>query len=60
VAARTIAVGDKQWPFPLDDFSQMRLLEGLDDIDLTLRAEDQITAYEVSRPQYLPSLTLPS
>jgi 3-isopropylmalate/(R)-2-methylmalate dehydratase small subunit len=57
VNARTIVVGEKQWPFPLDDFSQTRLIEGLDDIDVTLRAEDQISAYEVGRAHFLPSLT---
>jgi 3-isopropylmalate/(R)-2-methylmalate dehydratase small subunit len=33
-------------PFPMDDFTRYRLLEGLDDIGLTLRHEDAITAYE--------------
>jgi 3-isopropylmalate/(R)-2-methylmalate dehydratase small subunit len=56
VAARTIVVGDREWSFPLTDFAQSRLLEGLDDIDVTLRAEDQISAYEAGRPQFLPVL----
>jgi 3-isopropylmalate/(R)-2-methylmalate dehydratase small subunit len=56
VAARTLSVGDRQWSFPLTDFAQSRLLEGLDDIDVTLRAEDQISAYEAGRPQFLPVL----
>jgi 3-isopropylmalate/(R)-2-methylmalate dehydratase small subunit len=56
VAARTLSVGDRQWTFPLADFAQARLLEGLDDIDVTLRAEDQISAYEAARPQFLPVL----
>lgn len=56
VATRTISAADKQWRFPLDDFSQSRLLEGLDDIDVTLRAEDAIAAYESRRPQYLPAV----
>lgn len=42
--------------FPLDDFTQHRLLEGLDDIDLTLRHEAGIDAFEVSRPGWLPRL----
>ena len=42
-------------PFPLDDFTRYRLLEGLDDIGLTLRSEDAIEAYEASRPSWLPS-----
>ena len=41
--------------FPLDDFTQYRLLEGLDDVGLTLRNEGSITEYEASRPDWLPS-----
>ncbi len=41
--------------FPLDDFTRMRFLEGLDDIGLSLRHADQIAAYEASRPGWLPS-----
>jgi len=44
-------------PFPLDDFTRWRLLEGLDDIGLTLRHADDIDAYEGNRPGWLPSLT---
>ena len=44
-------------PFPLDDFTQMRLLEGLDDIGLTLRNEEKITAFEATRPGWLPTTT---
>ncbi|MDQ3384844.1 MAG: 3-isopropylmalate dehydratase small subunit [Actinomycetota bacterium] len=40
--------------FPMDDFTRHRLLEGLDDIGLTLRHEDEITAYEATRPAWLP------
>ncbi len=40
--------------FPLDPFTQHRLLEGLDDIGLTLRHVDDITAYESSRPDWMP------
>jgi 3-isopropylmalate/(R)-2-methylmalate dehydratase small subunit len=43
--------------FPLDHFTQHRLLEGLDDIGLTLRFVDAITGYEGGRPAWLPSLT---
>jgi len=42
--------------FPLDDFTRMRLLEGLDDIGLTLRNEHAITAYEARRSVWLPSV----
>jgi len=44
-------------PFPLDDFTRWRLLEGLDDIGLTLRHADDIDTYERNRPGWLPSLT---
>jgi 3-isopropylmalate/(R)-2-methylmalate dehydratase small subunit len=43
--------------FPLDDFTQHRLLEGLDDIGLTLRDAAAIDAYEADRASWLPSLT---
>jgi len=41
-------------PFPLDPFTQMRILEGLDDIGLTLRNEDAVSAFEAGRPAHLP------
>jgi 3-isopropylmalate/(R)-2-methylmalate dehydratase small subunit len=41
--------------FPLDDAVQHRFLEGLDDIGLTLRKADAITAYEATRPAWLPT-----
>jgi 3-isopropylmalate/(R)-2-methylmalate dehydratase small subunit len=41
--------------FPLDDFTRYRLLEGLDDIGLTLRHEGDISAYETARPDFLPT-----
>ncbi|MCA1844390.1 MAG: 3-isopropylmalate dehydratase small subunit [Actinobacteria bacterium] len=42
-------------PFPLDDFTRWRLMEGLDDIGLTLRHVEAITTFEQTRPSYLPS-----
>jgi 3-isopropylmalate/(R)-2-methylmalate dehydratase small subunit len=41
--------------FPLDDFTRHRLLEGLDDIGLTLRHGDAIVDYETGRPTWLPT-----
>jgi len=41
--------------FPLDDFTRMRLLEGLDDVGLTLRHQADIDAYEARRPDWLPT-----
>jgi len=42
-------------PFVIDDFTRWRLMEGLDDIGLTLRHEDAIAAYEAGRGTWLPS-----
>ena len=41
--------------FEIDDFTRWRLLEGLDDIGLTLRNEETISAYEATRASWLPS-----
>ncbi|MCU1486852.1 MAG: 3-isopropylmalate dehydratase, small subunit [Actinomycetia bacterium] len=41
--------------FPIDDFTQWRLLEGLDDIGLTLRNEGDISTFESSRPAFMPT-----
>jgi 3-isopropylmalate/(R)-2-methylmalate dehydratase small subunit len=46
---------DIEATFPLDEFTRHRLLEGLDDIGLTLRHGDDITAYETRRPGWLPT-----
>ncbi len=43
--------------FALDDFTQWRFLEGLDDIALTLRQEDLVSAYEAQRGSWLPTTT---
>jgi 3-isopropylmalate/(R)-2-methylmalate dehydratase small subunit len=41
-------------PFEIDNYTRWRLMEGLDDIGLTLRHVDDITAFEHSRPSWLP------
>jgi 3-isopropylmalate/(R)-2-methylmalate dehydratase small subunit len=46
---------DVDVPFPLDDHTQHRLLEGLDDIGITLTHADDITAYEQRRPAWMPT-----
>jgi 3-isopropylmalate/(R)-2-methylmalate dehydratase small subunit len=46
-------------PFTIDGYTAWRLLEGLDDIALTLRKHDQIDSYEASRPDWKPH-TLPA
>jgi 3-isopropylmalate/(R)-2-methylmalate dehydratase small subunit len=43
--------------FELADYAQWRLLEGLDDIGLTLQHEDAIAAYEGQRNRWLPTLS---
>jgi 3-isopropylmalate/(R)-2-methylmalate dehydratase small subunit len=42
--------------FPLDEFTQHRLLEGLDDIGLTLHHADKIAAFESRRPEWMPKI----
>ena len=54
--AQTVAAGDWRPRFEIDPFTKYRLLEGLDDIGLTMRNLDAIDAFERSRPDYLPSL----
>jgi 3-isopropylmalate/(R)-2-methylmalate dehydratase small subunit len=54
LTAREVRVDDAVWAFPIDDFSRWRLLEGLDDIGLTLRHEGSITTYEETRPAFKP------
>ena len=41
-------------PFEIDDFTRWRLMEGLDDVGLTLRHEAAIAAFEAARPAWLP------
>jgi len=43
--------------FPLDQFTRERLLNGWDDIGLTLRHGDDISAYERSRSPWMPTAT---
>jgi len=56
VGERTVAGFGETHPFPLDDFTRMRLLGGLDDIDLTLRHVGEISRYEAGRAADLPRL----
>ena len=54
LGAREVRVDDAVWTLPIDDFSRWRLMEGLDDIGLTLRHEEVITSYEKTRPGFKP------
>ncbi|HZZ98062.1 MAG TPA: 3-isopropylmalate dehydratase small subunit [Jatrophihabitantaceae bacterium] len=44
--------------FELDDYTRWRLIEGLDDIGITLRSTEQVEAYEQARKPWLPSVTI--
>jgi 3-isopropylmalate/(R)-2-methylmalate dehydratase small subunit len=57
VAAGTVECGDIRAPFLLDEFTRQRLLNGWDDIGLSLRHADDIGAFEAARAAWLPSLT---
>ncbi|MEM5986177.1 MULTISPECIES: 3-isopropylmalate dehydratase small subunit [Corynebacterium] len=52
--ARTVTVGGNSYTFDIDDYTRWRLMEGLDDIGLTLRNEDDIDAFESKRPGFKP------
>jgi 3-isopropylmalate/(R)-2-methylmalate dehydratase small subunit len=51
---RELRAADLVASFPLDDFTRWRLMEGLDDIGLTLRHEADVTAFEQARPPWMP------
>jgi 3-isopropylmalate/(R)-2-methylmalate dehydratase small subunit len=51
---RQVKAGDLVADFQIDDYVRWRLMEGLDDIGLTLRHESKITEFEKSRPSYKP------
>ncbi|MGV1008844.1 MAG: 3-isopropylmalate dehydratase small subunit [Dermatophilaceae bacterium] len=54
LTSRTVVAGEIYAPFAVDDYTRWRLLEGLDDIGLTLRHQDLIDEFEAARPAYLP------
>jgi len=54
---KTVQAADLTVRFDIDDYTRWRLLEGLDDIGLTLRHADAITAFEEGRPARLPVTT---
>ncbi|AQA23743.1 putative 3-isopropylmalate dehydratase small subunit [Rhodococcus sp. MTM3W5.2] len=56
---RTVTAGTLVVRFNIDDYTRWRLLEGLDDIGLTLRQVDAISEFEKSRPSWKPA-TLPA
>ena len=58
LAAKNVRLGNEVFPFEIDDYTRWRLMEGLDDIGLTLKNIDAVTAFESNRPTYKPK-TLP-
>jgi 3-isopropylmalate/(R)-2-methylmalate dehydratase small subunit len=56
---RNVAAGTVVLPFKIDGYTAWRLLEGLDDISLTLRKRDSIAFFEAARPAWKPR-TLPA
>ena len=59
LVAKTVTAGSLMVPFQIDDYTRWRLLEGLDDIGLTLRDEAAITEFEGRRESWRPT-TLPA
>ncbi|MCL6423719.1 3-isopropylmalate dehydratase small subunit [Brachybacterium sp. JHP9] len=56
--AQQVRAGEAVFRFEVDEYTRWRLMEGLDDIGLTLRHEADITAFEARRPAWMPK-TLP-
>jgi 3-isopropylmalate/(R)-2-methylmalate dehydratase small subunit len=57
VAASTVVYGiEFEAEFPLDEFTRYRLLNGLDDIGITMQHEPMISAFEAERPGFKPAL----
>ena len=53
---KTVQCEEITFSFGLDDFSQKRILEGLDKIDITLGYTDQIDSFSKSRKKWMPKL----
>ena len=53
---RTVTGPGVRETFEMDDFTRRRLMEGLDDVSLTLTHEDDLRSFERSRPSYLPKV----
>jgi 3-isopropylmalate/(R)-2-methylmalate dehydratase small subunit len=57
---RTISAATAVVPFTIDDYTAWRLLEGLDDIGLTLRKQSEIAGFESARPDWKPRISTAS
>lgn len=56
--SKTVVYGEFSLPFVIDDYTRWRLMEGLDDIGLTLKKLDEVSAFEAKRANFKPK-TLP-
>lgn len=55
----TVTLGDNTYTFEIDDYTRWRLMEGLDDIGLTLRNEADIERFEAARTSFKPAVGKP-
>lgn len=55
LTTRTLTAGDLSAPFEIDDYTRWRLLEGLDDIGITLSHVEDVDAFEARRPTFKPA-----
>ena len=55
--SRTVKAGSLTTAFEVDDYTRWRLLEGLDDIGITLQHDGQIATFETGRPSFMPVTT---
>lgn len=53
--ARQVTAGDVTADFEVDDYVRWRLMEGLDDIGITMKQGDAISAFEAKRPSFMPT-----
>ena len=57
--AKNVRIGSKIHAFQIDDYTRWRLMEGLDDIGLTMKKIDEVSAFEAKRADFKPK-TLPA
>jgi 3-isopropylmalate/(R)-2-methylmalate dehydratase small subunit len=53
--SQTVTMADLTYGFEIDPFLKTCLMEGLDDIGLSLKDEDRITSFEATRPAWMPT-----
>jgi 3-isopropylmalate/(R)-2-methylmalate dehydratase small subunit len=55
LVSRTVGTADFTAPFGIDDYVRWRLMEGLDDIAVTMTHDDEISEFEANRPAWMPA-----